>query len=133
MYYEDVDLCKRLSDKGGKVALLCDIRVMHKHGGSTRRDISQSGFFKAEALKSKHIYISKHFSGIKGCFMQLFLIINNLIIERLIPALFGLIFFVNPNARAHLYLYFNLLSYYFKVVRRRSWVPGPRSVIFKTI
>lgn len=130
MYYEDVDLCKKVSDLGGKVALLCNDRIMHQHGGLTRKNSKQTAFFKTEVLKSQHIYISKHFDGFKGCLMQAILVINNLIIERLIPALLGLIFFFISKARTQVFVYFNLLGYYFKAITHRSWIVGPRTVHF---
>lgn len=131
MYYEDVDLCKRVSDKGGKIAFLCSTKIMHQHGGLTRKNPKQTAFFKTEVLKSKHIYVSKHFGGINACLMQTFLIINNLIVEGLLPALFGLILFFIPKMRVQLFIYFYLLAYYFNSIRHTSWLSGARSVHFQ--
>ena len=133
MYYEDVDLCKRVADKGGRIAFLCNTKIMHQHGGLTRKNSNQTAFFKTEVLKSKHIYVSKHFDGITGCLMQSFLVINNLIIERLLPALFGLFLFFIPKMRVQLFVYFYLLAYYFKSIGHSSWLSGPRSVQFQNI
>ncbi|MDX2444087.1 MAG: glycosyltransferase family 2 protein [Bacteroidales bacterium] len=130
MYYEDVDLCKKVSDLGSKVALLCNARIMHQHGGLTRKNSKQTAFFKTEVLKSQHIYISKHFDGFKKCLMQTILVFNNLVLERLLPALLGLIFFFEPKLRTQLFVYFNLLGYYLKAISRRSWIVGPRTVNF---
>jgi GT2 family glycosyltransferase len=132
MYFEDVDLCKKVTDIGGKVALLCNTRIMHQHGGLTRKNSKQTAFFKTEVLKSQHIYIRKHFNGAKRCLMQTILVFNNLIFERLLPALLGLIFFFHSKARTQVFMYFNLMKYYFMAIIRRSWVVGPRTVHFAT-
>jgi len=37
MYFNDVDLSKRMADAGWKTTYLADARVVHRHGGSTRQ------------------------------------------------------------------------------------------------
>jgi len=37
MYFNDVDLSKRMADAGWKTAYLADARVVHRHGGSTKQ------------------------------------------------------------------------------------------------
>ncbi|MBE0668773.1 MAG: glycosyltransferase family 2 protein, partial [Bacteroidales bacterium] len=48
MYYEDVDLCRRIRDLGGKVALFRDITIEHNHGGSSRINIRTASMTKCE-------------------------------------------------------------------------------------
>lgn len=132
MYYEDVDLCKRISDIGGKIAFLCNIRIMHQHGGLTRQNKKLIPFYKNEVLKSRHIYISKHFTGMERLLMQIFLVINNLMFDYLIPAFVGLILFMIPHGRVYLFLYIYLLGYYCRAIKRRTWLLEPRSVNFPT-
>jgi GT2 family glycosyltransferase len=129
LYSEDVDLCKRVNDLGGKIAFLCDTRIMHKHGGVTRQSIKLKSYTKAQVLISKHIYISKHYRGIKQAFLQAYLILTNLI-ELLIPAFLGLLLFFVPVVRVYFLIFFYLLNYYTRSVFRRSWLPGRQNLDF---
>ena len=121
LYSEDTDLCKKVKDKGGLVVMQCHPPIMHQHGGTTRRTMRLTAFYKAMVIMSKHIYFRKHYSGITHFFLQSFLIINTLLLEDLIPALIGLILFPLGSARKYLYIYSNMLKYYFKSALRLSW------------
>jgi GT2 family glycosyltransferase len=129
LYSEDVDLCKRVSDLGGKVAFLCDTRIMHQHGGITRQNIKLKSYTKAQVLISKHIYVSKHYRRIKQDFLQTYLILINLF-ELLIPAFLGLFLFFIPMVRIYFLIFFYLLNYYTRSVFRKSWLPGPQNLNF---
>jgi len=121
LYSEDTDLCKKVKDNGGLVVMQCHPPITHQHGGTTRRSLRLTAFYKAMVIMSKHIYFRKHYSGITHFFLQSFLIINTLLLENLIPALIGLILFPFGSARKYLYIYSNMLKYYFKSVLRLSW------------
>ena len=122
LYYEDVDLCKRIRENGGTVALLCDVSIIHQHGGLTRKNKKNIAFYKTEVLKSKHIYFHKHFTGISQILLQLFLVINTIFLEKLVPAIFGLIFIPFFRVRVHLFIYFYLWKYYFLALGKKTWI-----------
>ncbi len=122
LYYEDIDLCRRVRDRGGRIALLCDISITHHHGSLTRKDKKRIAFFKAEVMKSRHIYFYKHYKRGQQIILQSFLVINTLFFEELIPAMIGLIFFPFLKARVHLFIYIYLWEYYFQVMKKKSWI-----------
>jgi GT2 family glycosyltransferase len=129
MYFEDVDLCKRAHDSGGKIAFCRDIIIEHNHGGSSRINLKTTTLTKTEVRISQHYYISKNTSGIKKFLIQSFLVINNLISGG-IMAVIGLVLFFIPKIFSRALIYFNLLRYYTGSLRRLTWV-SPRSVMFQ--
>ncbi len=125
MYFEDVDICRRAADKGGKIVFHNDITLEHNHGGSTRTDIKTASLTKTEVLISRHFYISKHKSGFEKALIQSFLVINNLL-SGLVPALAGVILPFVPKVFVRTLIYSRLLQYYAGACVRRSWV-SPRA------
>ena len=121
MYYEDIDLSKKVADLGGKIALLTDTEIIHNHGGSSRINIKTATITKTEVLISKHVYIRNHFRGGKHFILQILLILNNLI-GKLILAIFGIIFFIIPKLRVVLNLYIHIIKYYFASLIHRTWL-----------
>jgi len=121
MYFEDVDLCRRIRGSGGEIAFCAHITIEHNHGGSSRIDKKTTSITKAEAFISKHLYISKHTSGFKKACIQSFLVINNLL--SLIPvAMTGLIFFFIPILFLRVHILKNIFVYYGGCLIRGSWV-----------
>ena len=121
LYSEDADLCKKVRQSGKTVALQCRPSITHQHGGTTRRSLRLTAFYKSMVIISKHIYFRKHYSGIHHAFLQSFLIFNTLILENLIPALIGFILFPIGSLRKHLLIYLNILKYYFKTAKTGTW------------
>lgn len=130
MYYEDADLCKRVQESGGKIALIQTIRIIHNHGGASRVNLEVKALTKSEVIISRHVFIQKHFRGLKRLLMQSYLVINNLFLGQLIVALLGLLFFFNPSLRVYTRLYINILKYYAGAVANGTWL-SRRSVNFK--
>jgi GT2 family glycosyltransferase len=128
MYHEDVDLCKRVRDAGGEVAVFRDITIVHNHGGSSRINLKTTSLTKTEVLISRHIYISKHKTGPEGAMIQIFLIFNNLISSGLM-ALSGILLFFIPKVFVRAWIFLRLISYYAGSLFRLSWI-SPRSVNF---
>lgn len=60
MYYEETDLCKRLSKYGHKLKLLPEISIIHFGGQSTKNEISQTKY--KMIYNSKLHYYRKHHS-----------------------------------------------------------------------
>jgi hypothetical protein len=126
MYFEDVDLCKRIFSKGGKVALFRNITIEHNHGGSSRINIRTASKTKCEVLISRHIYISKHKQGIEKAVTQVFMVLNNLV-SGLIPAVAGMILPFIPKVGVRAAVYSRLVRYYIKASLKATWV-SPNSV-----
>ncbi|MEI6048621.1 MAG: glycosyltransferase family 2 protein [Bacteroidota bacterium] len=131
MYFEDVDLCRRVRNIPGKIAFCSNITIEHNHGGSSRINLKTASLTKTEVHISKHLYISKHKSGMERVLIQTFLVINNLISGGLM-ALLGLVFFFVPKLFARALIYLRLISYYTGSLFRLSWI-SPRSVNFRKI
>jgi GT2 family glycosyltransferase len=129
MYYEDVDLCKRIRDSGGEIAFLRNATIEHNHGGSSRINLKTTSLTKTEVFISRHLYISKHLSGSKQILVQVFLVINNFISGGLM-AIVGLLLFFVPRMFSRTLIFSRLISYYFRSFFRLSWI-SPRSVNFR--
>ncbi len=126
MYFEDVDLCRRASQKNGEIVLLKNACVEHNHGGSSRINLQVTALTKTEVNISRHVYISKHESGGKALYMHLFLIANNLLFG-FIPAVAGLILFFIKDLNVMSHIYFRLIAYYFNAMLSGTWL-SKRSV-----
>ena len=121
MYYEDVNLSKKVSNLGGKVALITSTEIIHNHGGSSRINIKTASITKTEVLISKHVYIRHNYKGIKHFILQ-FLVVTNNLIGKIIAALIGVLFFFIPKLRLNVYLCFNIIKYYSSSVLNRTWL-----------
>lgn len=129
MYYEDVDICKRVHNTGGKVALLKNITIEHNHGGSSRVNLKTASITKTEVLISKHLYISKHKKGLNAAIIQTFLIVNNIVSLGLI-ACPGLVMFFIPKLFSRTLIFLRLLYYYLGSVINLSWI-SQRSINYR--
>jgi GT2 family glycosyltransferase len=65
MYYEDMDLCKKIKKIGVKIIMINTISCYHFHGLSTRTNLETKIKTKTEVLISKIKYVDKHFFGLK--------------------------------------------------------------------
>jgi GT2 family glycosyltransferase len=129
MYFEDVDLCRRVRNMNGEVALCRDITIEHNHGGSSRINLRTTSLTKTEVYISRHVYISKHKTGFEMILIQTFMVINNLISGG-IMALLGLLLFFIPKVFVRTLIYLRLIRYYSGSFIRLSWI-SPRSVNFR--
>lgn len=121
MYFEDVDLCKRIQEKKGKVVLSRNANIIHNHGGASRLNIKTSSITKTEVIISKHVYINTHFKGLNKL-LALFLLIFNTVLTKFILAIFGLIFYPIPKMRLQLFLFFKILDYYTNAIFHLTWI-----------
>ena len=126
MYLEDVDLCNRIRNIGGKAAFFWNIMIEHNHGGSTRVDLKTTSITKTEVCISKHLYINKHKTGTERFFIQSFLIVNYLVTGALM-VLPGVILFFVPLLFVRTVIFARLISYYVHSILRRSWI-SPRAI-----
>jgi GT2 family glycosyltransferase len=128
MYYEDVDICRRIWNHGGKVAFFRNISIEHNHGGSSRINLKTASITKTEVLISKHLYINKHKSGVEKLIMQSFLVINN-VMTGILLSVAGLLLFFIPKVFLRALIFTRLVKYYFGAIARLMWI-SPRSVNF---
>ena len=126
MYFEDVDLCRRVRNTGGDIAFCNHITIEHNHGGSSRINKKTSSVTKAEVVISRHIYINKHKKGIERFIIQCFLVTNTLISFGF-TALAGMLFFFIPKLFLRTIIYGKIIEYYLFAVIRGTWL-SPRSV-----
>jgi GT2 family glycosyltransferase len=121
MYYEDVNLSKKIANAGGVVALLSNTEIIHNHGGSSRINIKTASITKTEVLISKHVHIRHNYTGIKHFILQFLVIMNNLI-GKIIAGAIGALFFFIPKLRLNVYLLFNMVKYYDSSFINGTWL-----------
>lgn len=129
MYYEDVDICRRVTKAGWKIALHTGAVIEHNHGGSSRTDVKTTAITKCEVNISRHVYISKHKKGPAKTGIQTFLVINNCL-TGFIAAIPGLALFFIPKMFTRFLSFRTILSYYLEAAVSGSWV-SRRSVSYK--
>jgi len=120
MYFEDVDLSRRVRNIDLEVAFCNNITIEHNHGGSSRINLKTASLTKTEVHISRHVYISKHKTGFDKFIIQTFLVINNLI-NGIVTGLLGLLFFFIPKIFLRSVILFRLTRYYFKSLINYSW------------
>nr|WP_314865978.1 glycosyltransferase family 2 protein [uncultured Flavobacterium sp.] len=126
LYFEDVDICKKIQEKNGKICLIRTANIFHKHGGATRININTKALTKTEVLISKHVYFSEHKFGIIKHLIQS-LLLTSLLFEKFILAILGLIFFFIPKLKVNIFIFINLIKYYKNAISKKTWT-SPRSV-----
>ena len=129
MYYEDMDLCKRVKTSNGKIALLKSAEIIHNHGGASRLNIKTSSLTKTEVHISRHVYVHNHFKEIEKIVTQILLVMNNLI-TGFILGILGLVLFFIPKMRLNVYLLTKMIRYYVTCLIRFTWL-SPRSMNYK--
>lgn len=130
MYYEDMDLCRRFRNSGGRVCLFSDFTVIHNHGGASRINPATSAITKSEVIISKHIYVQKNLKGVERILTQIYMFTESLFFVPLLFAALGCLLFFYPKLRVYSIRYGLVLKYYFSVMSTRNWI-SPRSVNFK--
>ena len=75
MYNEEVDLCKRIKNVGGKIYFYKDAIIIHAGSLSSKKNYY---FFTKTSYESKLYYLKKHFKGI-NLYMLLFLFLLQVI------------------------------------------------------
>lgn len=121
MYFEDVDLCKRISKNGGKIVLSRKAEIIHNHGGASRLNINTSVITKTEVIISRHVYINSHFKGINRI-IALFLLVLNTFLTKLLLGILGLLFYFIPKMRLQFFLFLKICKYYFSAMFYRTWL-----------
>lgn len=120
MYSDDLEICKKTANKKGKIALLSEVQVYHKHGGSTRKNIETAAITKPEVVKSKHVYIQKHYKNSEKIMAHTILIFEFLLFKSAL-AIIGLLFFFIPKLNLQTKIFINLFEHYISVIKKGNW------------
>jgi GT2 family glycosyltransferase len=126
LYFEDVDLCKKVSDLGGKVAVTTKATIFHQHGGASRINVKTKALTKTEVIISKHVYISNQFSAGIQIYLQSLLIIG-VLLEKTIFSIVSLLLFFIPKLKVNRLMLKNLFIYYFNALQKQTWI-SPRAM-----
>ena len=121
MYYEDVDLSKKTLDANGQIALIDNVNIIHNHGGSSRVDMKTKALTKTEVIISRHVYINNNFKDNDKRVAQFLLTLSTLFNKFLLCILSCILFFI-PKLRVNIYIFKNLLQYYFQAFKNKSWL-----------
>ena len=121
MYFEDMDLSKKVQIANGKVVVLKDAHIIHNHGGASRINIKTASLTKIEVQISKHVYIQNHLKGFERFLTHLLVIKSNLFF-KFILAVIGILLFFIPKMRLNVYLFIKIAKYYVSSVTRRTWL-----------
>ena len=121
MYYEDVDICKKINLYGGLIALTRDAKIIHQHGGATRINKKTTAITKTEVIISNHVYINIHFKRFIKEIALVFLVFYTLI-TNLMTAIIGAIFFFIPKLHVRLIIFINLIHYYLNSIKNGTWL-----------
>jgi GT2 family glycosyltransferase len=132
MYFEDMDICRRVRRQGGQVALLQNTRIIHNHGGASRINRYVKALTKSEVMISRHVYIQKHFHGVARFMMHSYFVLNNLFSVPLIAAVVGTLLFFKRSFSTYPRLYANIVRYYAAALTGRTWL-SHRSVNYKKV
>lgn len=125
LYFEDVDLCRRVREAGGRVALATGVEIRHNHGGATRSNERIKALTKWEVRISRHVYMQRHFSGWRRGMAQALLVTASLA-GHLVTGMAGVLLGFVPAMRVRARIAGHMLGYYAGALRRGTWL-SPRS------
>jgi GT2 family glycosyltransferase len=131
LYFEDVDICKRISQKKGKIAVTQNATIFHEHGGASRINFKTECITKTEVIISNHVYINNHFNGFNRTISHFSLIIG-ILTEKIILSFLSLFLFFNLKLKANRYILKNLCFYYFSAIKNQTWL-SPRSINYPIV
>ena len=131
MYMEDVDLCKRIFNQNGKIAILKSATIFHKHGGASRINLTTKALTKTEVLISKHVYISNNFSTFTAFLLHIRLIFGTLF-EKLLLAILSIPLFFVKKLKVNQFIFINYINYLFNAMLHKTFI-SPRAVNFSKI
>ncbi len=127
MYVEDADLCRKAHDKGLSVAYVPEVQVVHAHGGSSRLNVVVKSMTKLEVIISKHIYTTRHTTGLERWLTHMLIILLRLPMLVVAWILDLITLRQIPVLRVRSRMLTGLLQYYFGVLRNGSWL-SPRAI-----
>lgn len=112
MFFEEVDLCKRVADKGMKIIYYPELEIHHIGSVSGKKDYS---LYTIRTYASKNIFLSKHFKLLKKYIMKS-LLISQLFSQIIIWVI--LFLFNKQKSKQKLNAFFYLLKHNMKYEHR---------------
>ncbi len=128
MYMEDVDLCKKVIDQNGIVAVTKKSNIFHKHGGASRINVFTKALTKTEVLISKHVYINTHFNVLQQVILHFFMVLG-VLLEKGILSIISFFVFKNLKLKVNRFILKNYLSYLLHALNNKTFLSF-RSVNF---
>ncbi len=110
VYYEELDLSKRVCEKGYKTLFVSESYAFHKGGGTSEQVKAKRLFYN---LRSRIIYSLKHF----GLFLGLFTMLFTYLIEPITRTLFLMLKGKRGEVKEALYGFFLLYKDTFNIVQ----------------
>lgn len=126
LYFEDVDICKKIHNLNGKIAVTNQSTILHKHGGSSRINFETECISKSEVVISKHVYIRNNYNSLLQMPAHLLLILTTLS-KKSFLSLISFIFFYNLKLKTNRFILINLVLYYSNSIQNKTWL-SKRSV-----
>jgi len=123
MYYEDVDLCRKVKVLNKNIALLRNVEIKHAHGGSSRKNPKTTAITKSEVVTSSHVYIQLHTQGLNRSLLHFAIFIDTLL-SQLVKILFTLPVFWKVAFKANILVLIATSKYYMNTLIRRTWKSG---------
>jgi GT2 family glycosyltransferase len=120
MYYEDVDLCRKVKHQNKEIALLRNVELKHSHGGSSRRNPKTTAVTKSEVVTSSHVYIQLHTQGLNRSLLH-FAIFADTLLSQLIKILLTLPIFWKAAFKANILVFIATFKYYVNALTRNTW------------
>jgi hypothetical protein len=120
MYYEDVDLCRKVRYQNNNIALLRNVELQHSHGGSSRRDSRTMSITKSEVVTSSHVYIQLHTTGLNRFALHSVIIVDTLLSQAISVVFTSLVFWKIPF-KANALVLFRTLKYYITAPTAGTW------------
>lgn len=131
LYFEDVEICRKIIQKNGKIAVTRNTIILHEHGGSSRHDFETEHISKTEVIISKHVYINNNFNSLSKTLAHTLLTIF-ILLEKSFLSLLSLFLFSSLKLRTNRYIFKNLCSYYLNAIKRQTWL-SKRSANYQKI
>ena len=120
MYYEDVDLCRKVKLQNKEIALLRNVELKHMHGGSSRKNPATAAITKSEVVTSSHVYIQLHSQGLNSILLHS-VIFTDTLLSQLMKILFTLPVFWGASFRVNILVLTVTSKYYINALIRNTW------------
>jgi GT2 family glycosyltransferase len=120
MYYEDVDLCRKVNNKNNNIALLRNVELQHTHGGSSRKNPKTTAITKSEVVTSSHVYIQLHTKGLNRLALHFAIIVDTLLSQVLRVIMTSLVFW-KSSFKTNMLVLINTIKYYIAAPARGTW------------
>ncbi|WP_428087781.1 glycosyltransferase family 2 protein [Candidatus Thioglobus sp.] len=120
MYYEDVELCRKIKAMGKGISLLRNVELKHAHGGSSRRNPKTTAITKSEVVTSSHVYIQLSTQGLNRLLLHCAIFLDTFL-SQLIKILFTFLIFWKTPFKTNILVFIATFKYYANALVRNTW------------